>query len=59
MTMAMLVPTFALVLPVELGVLGMDGHSLMMLSHLAMIGGMAALMLYRWDRYAHEAHGHC
>jgi hypothetical protein len=23
----------------------------MMLSHVAMIGGMVALMVYRWDRY--------
>jgi hypothetical protein len=59
MTMAMLVPTFALVLPIDLGFVGMDGHSLMMLTHLAMIVGMAVLMLYRWDRYAHGAYGHC
>jgi hypothetical protein len=58
MTSAMLSPMFALVLPVELGVVGLTGHSLMMLTHVAMIGGMAALMLYRWDRYAHETHGH-
>ena len=56
MTLAMLVPTFALVLPVELGLVGLTGHSLMMLSHAAMIVGMAALMIYRWDRYAHGAH---
>ena len=31
--------------------------SLMVLSHVAMIGGMVALMLYRFDRYAHAAHG--
>jgi len=24
----------------------------------AMIAGMATLMIYRWDRYAHGAHGH-
>jgi hypothetical protein len=23
-----------------------------------MIGGMVALMIYRWDRYAHGSHGH-
>jgi flagellar biosynthetic protein FliP len=55
MTAAMLVPMFALVLPVELGVAGyvpgLSEGSLMVLSHVAMIGGMAALMLYRFDRY--------
>lgn len=60
MTAAMLVPMFALVLPAELGVAGyvpaLSGHSLMMLSHVAMIGGMVALMICRWDRYAHGAH---
>jgi hypothetical protein len=56
MTVAMLSPMFALVLPVELGVVGLTGHSLMMLSHVAMIGGMVALMIYRFDRYAHGAH---
>jgi hypothetical protein len=25
----------------------------MMLSHVAMIGGMVVLMIYRFDRYAH------
>ena len=62
MTAAMLVPMFALVLPVELGVagyvLGLSEGSLMVLSHVAMIGGMAALMLYRFDRYTHGPHGH-
>jgi hypothetical protein len=56
MTLAMLTPMFAMVLPVELGVVGLTGHALMMLSHVAMIGGMVALMVYRWDRYAHRAH---
>jgi len=56
MTAAMLAPMFALVLPVELGVVRLTGHSLMMLSHVAMIGGMIGLMIYRWDRYAHGAH---
>jgi hypothetical protein len=58
MTAAMLAPMFALVLPVELGVAvpGLSEGSLMMLSHVAMIGGMVALMVYRWDRYAHGAH---
>jgi hypothetical protein len=62
MTVAMLVPMFALVLPVELGVTEyvpwLSEHSLMMLSHVAMIAGMVALMIYRWDRYAHGAHSH-
>jgi len=58
MVAAMLVPMFALVLPVELGAAGLAGHSLMMLSHAAMIGGMLALMIYRRDRYAHGEHGH-
>ena len=55
MTAAMLVPTFALAAPVELGVAvpGLSEGSLMMLSHVAMICGMIALMLYRFDRYAH------
>ena len=57
MTAAMLVPMFALALPVEVGVLGLSDESLMMLSHVAMIGGMVALMIYRWDRYAH-GHNH-
>jgi hypothetical protein len=56
MTAAMVAPMFALVLPVELGVVRLSGHSLMMLSHVAMIGGMVALMFYRFDRYVHRAH---
>jgi hypothetical protein len=58
MTAAMLLPMFAVVVLVELGVVGLGGHSLMMLSHVAMIGGMALLMVYRFDRYAHGARGH-
>ena len=58
MTAAMLAPMFALVLPVELGVVDLTGHALMMLSHVAMIGGMVLLMLYRLDLYAHGAHAH-
>jgi hypothetical protein len=54
----MLAPMLALVLPVELGVAGLTGRALMMLSHVAMIAGMVALMVYRWDRYAHGSHGH-
>jgi hypothetical protein len=61
MTAAMLAPMFALVLPVELGVAGrvpgLSEDSLMMLSHVAMIGGMVLLMLYRRDRYVH-GHDH-
>ncbi len=62
MTAAMLVPMLALVLSVELGVAGyvpgLSEGSLMLLSHVAMIAGMALLMVYRWDRYVHGSHGH-
>ena len=60
MTAAMLLPTFALMLPVELGVAvpGLSEGSLMMLSHVAMIGGMVSLMVYRRDHYARGTHGH-
>ena len=51
MTAAMLLPMFALVLPVALGLIA--GHSFLMLAHVAMLGGMLALMLYRRDRYTH------
>ena len=50
---------FALVLPVQLvqlDVVGLTGHSLTMLSHAAMIVGMATLMIYRWHRYGYGAH---
>ena len=54
MSAAMLVPTFSLVLPAELGVApGLSG-SLMMLSHVTMVGGMVALVIYRWDHYTHD-----
>ena len=58
MTGAMVVPMLALALPVELGVAvpGLYEGSLMMLSHVAMVGGMVALMLYRFERYAHGSH---
>ena len=56
MTAAMLVPLFALVLPVELGVAGalpgLSARSLPLLAHAAMLAGMLALMVYRRDRYA-------
>jgi flagellar biosynthetic protein FliP len=60
MTAAMLVPTFALVAPVELGVAvpGLSEGSLMMLSHVAMIAGMVVLMIYRFERYAHGSQCH-
>ncbi len=62
MTASMVLPMFALVLPVALGlekyVPGLSAGSLMLLAHVAMLGGMALLMLYRWDRYAGEAHCH-
>jgi hypothetical protein len=55
MTAAMLVPMLAPVALVEMGVAvpGLSEGSLMMLSHVAMIGGMVALMVYRFERYAH------
>ncbi len=57
MTTAMLVPMFAVVFPFGWdtagGTSGQSDHALMMLAHVAMIGGMVALMLYRWDRYTH------
>jgi YHS domain-containing protein len=61
MSAAMLVPMFALVLPVALGVRiipGLSAQSVMMPAHGAMIAGMILLMLYRWDVYAHGAHCH-
>jgi hypothetical protein len=55
MTAAMLVPMSAVVIPFGLGAAGEasghSGHALMMLAHVAMIGGMVALMIYRRDRY--------
>jgi hypothetical protein len=63
MMAAMLAPMLALVIPVELGVAGyvpgLSEDSLMMLSHVAMIAGMVVLMIYRFERYAYGAHGHC
>lgn len=57
---AMLVPMFALVIPVELGlagyVPGLSEQTLMVLSHVAMIAGMVVLMIYRFERYAHSHH---
>ena len=60
MTAAMLGPMLAPVALVEMGaeVPGLSEGSLMVLSHVAMIGGMVALMLYRFDRYAHGTRGH-
>ena len=62
MTAWMVVPMFALVLPVALGVEGyvpgLTADSLMLLAHVAMVGGMAALMFHRWDRYTGDAHCH-
>ena len=56
MTAAMVVPMLALALLVEFGVSvpGLTEGSLMLLSHGAMIGGMVALMAYRFERYAHD-----
>lgn len=58
MSAAMLAPMFAVVFPVEFGAVELGGHALMMLTHVAMIGGMVALMTYRRDRYAHGARAH-
>jgi hypothetical protein len=60
MTAAMLVPMIAPVALVEMGVAvpGLSEGSLMMLSHVAMIAGMVALMVYRFERYAHRPGGH-
>jgi flagellar biosynthetic protein FliP len=59
MTTAMLVPMLAPVALVQLGVAvpGLTEGSLMVVSHVAMIAGMVALMAYRFDRYAHGSHG--
>ena len=58
MTAAMLVPMFALVIPVELGVEryvpGLSETSLPLFAHVAMIAGMVVLMFYRFERYAHS-----
>ena len=60
MTAAMLLPMLAPVALVETGaaVPGLSEGSLMVVSHVAMIGGMVALMAYRFDRYARGSHGH-
>jgi hypothetical protein len=62
MTAAMLVPLFAVVLPVELGVAGyvpgLSAQSLPMLAHAAMLVGMLVLMVYHRDRYTCGAHPH-
>jgi hypothetical protein len=56
MTAAMVVPMLAPALLVEFGVSvpGLTEGSLMLLSHGAMIGGMVALMAYRFECYAHD-----
>jgi hypothetical protein len=62
MTVAMLAPMFALVIPVELGVARyvpeLSDQSLPIFSHVAMIAGMVVLMIYRFERYAHGARSH-
>jgi hypothetical protein len=61
MTAAMLVPMFAVVIPFGWGMAGgtssQSDHALMMLAHVAMVGGMVALMIYRLDRYTHGTGG--
>jgi YHS domain-containing protein len=60
MTAWMVVPMYACVVPVALGlegyVPGLTAKSLMLTSHVAMLVGMAVPMLYRWDTYTN---GHC
>jgi hypothetical protein len=60
MTAAMLAPMLALAAPVELGVAvsGLSEGSLMVISQVAMIAGMVALMIYRFERYARGSHDH-
>lgn len=58
MVASMVVPMFALVVPTALGLVQWPAMALMGYAHLAMIGGMIALMLVRWDRYANGAHCH-
>ena len=38
---------------------GPHAAAVVMLSHVAMIAGMVVLMIYRYERYAYGAHGHC
>jgi YHS domain-containing protein len=52
----MVVPMYALVVPVALGLVATAPMALMGWAHAAMIGGMALLMVRRWDTYAG---GHC
>ncbi len=56
MTAAMVAPMLAPVALVELGVPLLTEESLMVVSHVAMVGGMVALMAYRFERYAHGTH---
>jgi YHS domain-containing protein len=58
MTASMVLPMYALVVPVALGLLPMAPMALMGWAHVAMFAGMALLMLYRWDTYANGAHCH-
>jgi hypothetical protein len=58
MSAAMLLPMLALALPAAMGLAWLTGHTLMMASHVAMIVGMVALMLFRRDRYTHGTHHH-
>jgi hypothetical protein len=56
MSIAMAVPMFAVVLPVELGVAALSAGALMVLAHVLMVAGMVAWMLYRRDLYLHGSH---
>jgi hypothetical protein len=56
MSLAMAVPMLAVVLPVELGVATIGAGALMVLTHVLMVAGMVAWMLYRRDLYRHGPH---
>lgn len=56
MSLAMVVPMFAVVTPVELGVAALSAGSLMVVTHVVMIAGMVGWMVHRWDVYAHGSH---
>ena len=55
MTAAMLVPMFTPVVLMESGVAvpGLSVASLPLFAHVGMVAGMVALMIFRFDRYAH------
>jgi hypothetical protein len=58
MAAAMLLPMLAPVALVEADAARLPEGSLMVVSHVAMVGGMVALMIYRLERYAQGPRGH-